>query len=74
MKLAGLDIGTTSVGGVLIDADSGAIVDSAVVEHEAGLSTARTWEKLQDPAALLTAAHTVLNLSRPRTPTSEVWA
>lgn len=60
MQLVGLDIGTTSIGGVLIDGDSGEVIDSAVLEHRAGLDTAQEWERVQDPEALLAAVRAVL--------------
>lgn len=58
--LIGLDIGTTSVGGVLIDGDSGEVVEHVAREHHAGLDTGQEWERVQDPETLLSVIEAVL--------------
>ncbi|MDX1653788.1 MAG: FGGY family carbohydrate kinase [Candidatus Competibacteraceae bacterium] len=58
--LIGLDIGTTSVGGVLIDGNSGEVLESAAREHQADLDTGQDWERVQDPETLLAAIEAVL--------------
>lgn len=60
LHLAGLDIGTTSVGGVVIDGASGEVIESAAREHRAGLNSEQEWERTQDPEALLAAVQAVL--------------
>ena len=58
--LVGLDIGTTSVGGVVIDAAGGEVIESAAREHRAGLDSGLAWERTQDPEVLLAAVQAVL--------------
>jgi sedoheptulokinase len=49
MYLMGLDIGTTSVCGVLIDAHNGEIIKSLMKDNHATLETTNAWEFIQDP-------------------------
>ncbi len=58
--LIGLDIGTTSVGGVLIDSSSGEVIEQVAQEHHAGLATDQAWERVQDPETLLAAITAVV--------------
>ena len=54
MYIIGLDIGTTSVCGILCDADSGEICRSVTRPNDTFLPTEHPWEKQQDPVVLMT--------------------
>lgn len=53
MYIIGLDIGTTSLCGILCDAGSGEIVKSVTRPNDTFLPTNYAWEKLQNPVVLL---------------------
>lgn len=53
MRMIGLDIGTTSLCGILCDADSGAILQTVTKPNDTFLPTTYPWEKQQDPLALI---------------------
>lgn len=56
MKLLGLDIGTTSICGAVVDATDGRIVFVETVDNPSGIPGSAPWEALQDAdAAVLTA-------------------
>ncbi|MBB6694318.1 hypothetical protein H7B90_23260 [Cohnella xylanilytica] len=50
--LIGVDIGTTSICGVLLDAANGRIVKSITKENTAGLPSSETWEFTQDASVI----------------------
>ena len=64
MRFAGLDLGTTKIAGLLLEAGppgGGARVRHVVSrDHQAGLPGAHPWEHLQDPERLLALAREVL--------------
>lgn len=49
MKLAGIDIGTTSIGIVIVSSDSGRTELVVTKANDAPLSSGRSWERAQDP-------------------------
>lgn len=51
--VAGIDIGTTSVGISIIDAGDGRVRRSLSRAHEAALASERLWERVQDPGRIL---------------------
>ncbi len=53
MRLLGLDIGTTSICGILCDAESGEIIRSVTKPNGGFLPSENTWEKLQNPETLV---------------------
>jgi sedoheptulokinase len=61
MKLAGLDIGTTTLCGLLLEADSGDILSVATEPNAFGLPGTAPWEALQDPDAIFSAAARILD-------------
>jgi sedoheptulokinase len=61
MKFVGLDIGTTTIGGVVLDVDSQAVVGSVVKANSAALNTGRVWEKVQNPKIIFEIASGILN-------------
>ena len=53
MYLIGLDIGTTSICGVVINAHNGEITKSLMKDNYAALETTNSWEFIQDPTIIL---------------------
>lgn len=60
MHFIGLDIGTTSICGVLMDGANGTIVRSVTRTNEAALPSARDWEAMQDPGSIVAAIEEIL--------------
>lgn len=60
MKYIGLDIGTTSICGVVFDAGLGEILSTAAEANRAALDGAYPWERLQDPEAIWLQAEAVM--------------
>jgi sedoheptulokinase len=56
MKAIGLDIGTTTICAVVIDPDTGGILDTVTVPNNTFLEGLKPWEKLQDPIRIYTKA------------------
>ena len=61
MKVIGIDIGTTSICGVLLDAENGKVLKSKTVNSEAFIDTPNEWEKIQDVAKVIAIASEILN-------------
>lgn len=53
MLAIGLDIGTTSVCGILYDIDSGTQIKAITEANDTFIKTDETWKKLQDPVTLI---------------------
>lgn len=64
MRIIGLDIGTTSLCGILLDTDSGAVVRSLTLPNDSAVPSAHPYEKLQDPAALIARIQTIAETLR----------
>jgi sedoheptulokinase len=60
MKAVGLDIGTTSICAVLIDADSGVLLESYSLPNQAAITGGKAFEKAQDPEFILSTCQTLL--------------
>lgn len=60
VAVAGIDIGTTSVGLTILDAEYGRVRRSLSYAHEAALSSERPWERVQDPARILALVHRMM--------------
>ena len=60
MKLIGLDIGTTTISGMVVDAGRGSIVSRETESNPGSISSAESWESLQDPEAALQTARRIL--------------
>ena len=56
MKLAGLDIGTTTISGLVLDPESGQVDEVMTEPNDASISGKAPWEVLQDPVAILRTA------------------
>jgi sedoheptulokinase len=61
MKAIGLDIGTTTICGSVIDGLSGAVIESVTIPNDSSLKGSEAWEKIQDPAVILTNAKEVIS-------------
>lgn len=56
MKAIGIDIGTTSICGVLVNTVSGEIIKSVTKNSEAFITTQNEWEKIQDTQKIIDMA------------------
>lgn len=61
MKAIGIDIGTTSVCGVLINTANGNVEKSITKNSDAFIKTEHEWEKIQSVEKIMTAALEILN-------------
>lgn len=61
MKAIGIDIGTTSVCGVLIDVETGKLIKSLTQNSDAFLKGCADWEKIQDVDKIIDAAKELLD-------------
>lgn len=61
MKAIGIDIGTTSICGVLIDAESGDVIQTQSLPSDAFISTEHDWEKVQDVSKIVSIAAVMLD-------------
>jgi sedoheptulokinase len=61
MYVAGIDIGTTSVCGVIVDAGTGLTRKTVEKENDAAIPSLRSWERLQDPGRILTIVNELLD-------------
>lgn len=60
MKAIGIDIGTTSICGVIIDCKSGKIEASVTKNSNAFIETSASWEKIQSVDKIITVATEIL--------------
>lgn len=56
MKALGIDIGTTSICGILLDTQSGTIIKSITRNSEAFIETPNEWERIQDTEKIIRIA------------------
>lgn len=61
MKIAGLDIGTTTLCGLLLDSETGDILSVVTEPNSFALPTAAPWESLQDAKAISRAAARIID-------------
>lgn len=61
MQIIGIDIGTTSICGVSIDAEAGKILNSKTVVSNAFINGAQPWEKIQNPEKIISIATAILD-------------
>jgi sedoheptulokinase len=64
MKLAGLDIGTTTLCGMLLDSDSGEILSVVTERNSSAVAGTAPDESLQDPDAIVDAVERILGSFR----------
>ncbi|HIW84311.1 MAG TPA: hypothetical protein H9873_08310, partial [Candidatus Dorea gallistercoris] len=62
MKAVGIDIGTTTICGVLMDGDRGGLLDARTLPNDAAIETGegKGWEHLQDPERILEKCRRIL--------------
>ena len=60
MKSIGIDIGTTSISLVLAGFPDGTLIQAVTLPNNTFLPSARPWERLQDPAAILAKVYPAL--------------
>lgn len=61
MKTIGIDIGTTTISGVVLDAEAGAVAASKTVDNGSFIETSRAWEKIQDVSVITDKASELLD-------------
>ncbi len=60
MKAIGLDIGTTSICGVLLDVEKGQVTEKIEKNNNTWIESENTWEKIQNPSEILDAVYEIL--------------
>ena len=60
MKTIGIDIGTTSICGILLDTANG-VIKKIEKPNDTWIKTEKEWEKIQDPEKILSTAFSILN-------------
>ena len=53
MKAMGIDIGTTTIGGVVLDVEKKQVVETRTIPNGSFLSTGKDWERIQDVSVIL---------------------
>ena len=61
MKIIGIDIGTTSICGVAVDAVSGEILRSVTLPNTSFISTDKDYERIQDTRVIMDAVYKLLD-------------
>lgn len=60
MQAIGIDLGTTSICGVVLDTKSGKVLKSKTVNSDAFIETDKSWEKIQSPEKIISIAEEIL--------------
>ncbi|MEK6794466.1 MAG: FGGY family carbohydrate kinase [Spirochaetota bacterium] len=60
MRYIGIDIGTTSICGAVIDTKRRRIIASITKDNRSFIRTSRTWERIQDTEKIITTAENIL--------------
>ena len=61
MQIIGIDIGTTSICGVVVDAENGTVLQSKTINSEAFIESKKTFEKMQSPQKIISIATEILD-------------
>ncbi len=61
MKIIGLDIGTTSICGVCVNAESGEIIKSVTKANNSFIKSEKSYEKIQAPDVIMETVYAVMN-------------
>lgn len=61
MQAIGIDIGTTSICGVVIDVESGKLLRSVTKNSDAFIATENNWEKIQSVEKIISIADSILD-------------
>ena len=60
MLAIGIDLGTTSICGILIDTDSGKVLRSRTENSDAFIESEHSWERMQQPERIINLAMAIL--------------
>ena len=55
MKSIGIDIGTTTICGIVLDGQTGRVLQSKTIPNKTSVSGSRPYERLQDPELIIGA-------------------
>lgn len=61
MISAGIDIGTTTISGVVLDMDTGKLLISRTVSNDSFIDTGNSWERVQDVDSILVKTQDILD-------------
>lgn len=61
MKLIGIDIGTTSICGVAVDAESGKIIKSVTKANNSFIPSDKSYEKIQNPEVIMNTVYEIIS-------------
>lgn len=61
MKIIGIDIGTTSICGVVADADNGRIIKSVTLPNNSFITSDKDYERIQDTEIIMSAVYSLLD-------------
>jgi len=61
MKSVGIDIGTTTINGVVLDLENGEVVYKETISSDSFIDTSNHWEKIQDVDTIITKATALLD-------------
>lgn len=71
MKAIGIDIGTTTISGVVLDTDEKLVTEAQTVENGSFIRTGREWERIQDVPVILQKAVRLLDELLERCPEAQ---
>ena len=61
MKAMGIDIGTTTISGVILDVEKKQVVETRTIPNGSFLSTGKDWERMQDVSVILKKARALVD-------------
>lgn len=61
MKIIGIDIGTTSICGIVVETDSGRLLKSLTKPNDSFMESQRAFEKIQDPVVIMRTVQELLS-------------
>ena len=61
MKIIGIDIGTTSICGIVFDTESKNIIASKTLPNNSFIKTVNSYEKIQNPEMIMNTVHEILD-------------
>ena len=61
MRVIGLDIGTTKICAIVVDGETGVIIETLTLNNDSFLSTVHMWERIQDVSIILTKSKEILD-------------
>ena len=61
MKAMGIDIGTTTISGVILDVEKKQVVETRTIPNGSFLPTRKDWERMQDVSVILKKARALVD-------------